>query len=230
MADIRAPSRQQLAKMAGNDPELLRALESLFDKVGVTTPDQIEVIAAALQDAVIDAAALSARIAVDTPLPDDLTPPTVPPHRARYGVFHDTTTQTAAVVNTAYPMAFGSVDASMGVYIVDGSKITVDTEGAYNFQFSAQLDKTSGGVGFVFIWAAINGVSMPESAGKIRIQGNDAEAVAAWNYVYHMAAGDYFQLMWSVDTTDIQIQAFPASPPVPLIPSVIMTVTDNIAR
>jgi hypothetical protein len=33
------------------------------------------------------------------------------------------------------------------------------------------------------------------------------------------------ELMWSVDTADITIQAFAAAPPVPAIPSAILTVT-----
>jgi hypothetical protein len=44
-----------------------------------------------------------------------------------------------------------------------------------------------------------------------------------------MNAGDYFELMWSVDTVDIEIKAFTAAPPVPGIPSAILTVTNNIS-
>jgi hypothetical protein len=99
----------------------------------------------------------------------------------------------------------------------------------YNFQFSLQLDKTAGGVGLFYLWARINGVDQANSATQIRIQGNNAESVAAWNFVYKMTAGDYFELMWSVDTVDIEIKAFTAAPPVPDIPSVILSVTNNIS-
>jgi hypothetical protein len=101
--------------------------------------------------------------------------------------------------------------------------------GIYNFQFSAQLDKTSGGVGLVYIWARINGVNVPNSAGQLRIKDNNSEMLAAWNYVLEMNAGDYFELMWEVDDTSLQLLSDAASAVHPAVPSVILTVTDNIS-
>jgi hypothetical protein len=43
-----------------------------------------------------------------------------------------------------------------------------------------------------------------------------------------MKAGDYFELMWAVDDISCQIPAFPAAAPHPGIPSVILTVSNNI--
>lgn len=157
-------------------------------------------------------------------------PPLEPAKVPRYGTFYDTTTQTAAAINTAYALTFNTTDLSFGVRRgTPTSRIYVDSEGVYNFQFSLQLDKVSGGVGLFYLWARINGLDQTNSATQIRIQGNNAETVAAWNFVYKMNAGDYFELVWSVDTTDITIQAFAAAPPVPGIPSAILTVTNNIS-
>jgi hypothetical protein len=161
----------------------------------------------------------------------DVTPPVINEvRRKRYGAFHSTVTQTAAVINTAYGMTLNATDISFGVYTgTPTSRIYIDTEGYYNFQFSAQLEKNTGGVGAVYIWCRVNGVDIPYSATKIRIQGNNAETVAAWNFVLPINAGDYFELMWSTDDTHCQIFASAASSPVPSIPSVILTVTDNIS-
>ena len=161
----------------------------------------------------------------------DITPPVLNEvRRKRYGAFHSTVTQTAAVINTAYAMTLNATDISFGVYTgTPNSRIYIDTEGIYNFQFSAQLEKTTGGVGAVYIWCRVNGVDIPDSATKIRIQGNNAETVAAWNFVLPVNAGDYFELMWSTDDTHCQIFASAASSPVPAIPSLILTVTDNIS-
>jgi hypothetical protein len=165
-----------------------------------------------------------------TAQPDILPPVINEVRRKRYGAFHSTVTQTAAVINTAYGMTLNATDISFGVYIgTPTSRIYIDTEGYYNFQFSAQLTKTTGGVGAVYIWCRVNGVDIPASATKIRIQGNNAETVAAWNFVLPVNAGDYFELMWSTDDTNCQIFASAASSPVPAIPSVILTVTDNIS-
>lgn len=159
-----------------------------------------------------------------------LAPPVVPHKVPRYGTFYDTTTQTAAVINTAYPVTFDTTDMSFGVRIGSPtSRIYVDSEGVYNFQFSMQLDKASGGVGLFYLWARINGVDQANSATRIRIQGNNTETVAAWNFVYKMTAGDYFELVWSTDTVGVTIQSFAAAPPAPAVPSVILTVTNNIS-
>lgn len=149
----------------------------------------------------------------------------------RYGTFYDTTTQTAAAINTAYPVTYNATDLTRGVYIGSPtSRIYVDRPGIYNFQFSLQLNKTSASAKSVWIWARINGVDQTNSATKVTLAGTSAAAVAAWNFVYSMAAGSYFELVWSTDDTGCQITAAPAVSPYPAVPSVIMTVTDNISR
>jgi hypothetical protein len=146
--------------------------------------------------------------------------------RFPYGAFHDTTTQTAAATGTAYAVTFNSTDLSNDVSIGSPtSKIVVANAGIYNFQFSLQLDKSSGAAGHTYIWARVNGVDVANSAGEVAIQGTTSEAIPAWNFVLSMNANDYFQLMWSVDDTNIQLKAVAAAAPVPAIPSVILTAT-----
>ena len=146
--------------------------------------------------------------------------------RFPYGAFHDTTTQTAAATGTAYAVTFNSTDLSNDVSIGSPtSKIVVANAGVYNFQFSLQLDKSSGAAGHTYIWARVNGVDVPYSASEVAIQGTTAEAIPAWNFVLSMNATDYFQLMFSVDDTNIQLKAVAAAAPVPAIPSAILTTT-----
>lgn len=147
----------------------------------------------------------------------------------RYGVFSDTTTQTAAAINTAYAVTFNTTDLSKGVYRgTPTSRIYVDQLGIYNFQFSAQLNQSAASAHDVYIWADINGVTQPNTGTKVTLVGNNAAAVAAWNFVFNLNTGDYFRLMWSTTNTACQISAAAAAAPVPAIPSVILTVTDNI--
>jgi hypothetical protein len=68
-------------------------------------------------------------------------------------------------------------------------------------------------------------VDVANSASEVAVQGTAAENIAAWNFVLEMQAGDYFQLIWSVDDARIQIKAVAAAAPVPAIPSVILTAT-----
>jgi hypothetical protein len=146
----------------------------------------------------------------------------------RYGVFFDTTTQTAAVINTAYPITFNTTDITDGVYIgATTSQVFVDRIRTYNFQFSAQLIKASVGTGNVFIWYRVNGVNVANSAGKVTLAGSSAAVVVARNFVVKLNAGDYFELVFSTDDIGCQIVAAAAAAPAPAIPSVILTATSN---
>ena len=245
-------TRAELARFLPNH-SAIRAFEELFRVAGELTPAQIAELRVLIQEAAIQAdsagsqAALAngnlARIAdaldflatapraepVQSDSWADLAPPITPPKRSRFGSFYDTTTQTAAAINTAYTVTFNTTDLTEGVYLGSPtSRIYADTEGVYNFQFSAQLDKSSGGIGVIDIWYRLNGSNVANSATRIRIQGNNAETVAAWNFLVRMKAGDYFELAWAVDSTDCQITASPAAAPHPGIPSVLLSVTNNI--
>ena len=159
--------------------------------------------------------------------PDDVRPPTVPLPRKAYGTFYDVNTQTAAVINTAYTVSLSNTDLSFGVYL-SGTQITVDQNGLYNFQHSIQLDKTTGGKGLFYLWYMKNGTDVPDSATRVRLEGNNSENVAAWNYVFKLKAGDYIEYRWAVNDLGVEIKRFAAAAPVPAIPSVIVTVTNNI--
>lgn len=243
-------TRDQLASFL-QDFEQIKQFENLFaavDTVANITIDDINIAAgdagAAADQALAEVQALSDSLNKQA-LPatiDDIvslqaqitalqqTPPPKEYRTPRYGSFYDTTTQTVAAINTAYAMTFNTTDLSVGVTCGSPtSRIYVDRPNVYNIQFSAQLDKTAAGVGLIWIWLRKNGTDVPDSTTQIRIQGNNAETVAAWNFLLQMNAGDYFELMWEVDDTTVQILTEAASAVHPAIPSVILTVTDNVS-
>jgi hypothetical protein len=159
-----------------------------------------------------------------------LSPPVTPQlKRARYGSFYDTTTQTGTTINTAKAITFNTTDLSNGVYLgTPTSRVYVDTPGIYNYDMSFQLDKTSGGVGNFYIWFRLNGVDVANSASYIQIQGNNHEIFSSLNYFFDLNAGDYVEIMFSVSTLSVELAAFAAAAPVPAIPSIILTVANNI--
>jgi len=152
-----------------------------------------------------------------------------------YGAFQDSTSQTAASINTAYAVKFNTTDLSNGVTVVnDGSsnptRITLANTGIYNIQFSLQMEKTGGSGNMIAdIWIRKNGIDVPSTTGKIVLTGsaNASPVVAAWNYVLDLAAGDYVQLMWSTSNTNVEIVAAGPTAPHPAIPSSILTVTQQ---
>jgi hypothetical protein len=150
--------------------------------------------------------------------------------RSRYGSFYSTATQTATVINTAKEVTLNTTDLSSGVFLSGSpqSRINVDTDGIYNLQLSVQLDKTAGGTAEFYIWFRKNGVDVTDSASQIRIQGNNAEIFSALNYFFSLKAGDYIEIMFSVSDLSVELLAVPATAPHPGIPSIIVTVSNNI--
>ena len=142
------------------------------------------------------------------------------------GAWYDTTTQTRTAINTAKAVTFNSntLQNQITKDTVDTSKIYVDVAGYYNFQFSAQISKASGGAAYIWIWPRVDGSDIPASASKVAVQGTTAESVPAWNFVLPMQAGSYFQLMWATDS-DVKLLAESATAFAPSIPSVILTAT-----
>lgn len=149
------------------------------------------------------------------------------------GAFHDTTTQSAAAINTGYALTLNATDLARGLTVVDGSKLTVARGGIYSIAFSTQFDRANGGTDAVSIWLRKNGVDFPDSCTDVTISGNAnaAKAVAAWNFFVEAAAGDYFELIWSTPNTDVKIlyQAARENPSRPAIPSLIVTVNEVAA-
>lgn len=143
-----------------------------------------------------------------------------------FGAFSDTTTQTAASIDTAYGMVFNTTDSSNGVSIGSPtSRLVADFQGVYNVQFSAQLDNTSGGTANIYIWLRKNGTNVPNTATTIAIQGTAARTVAAWNFIIQLEPTQYVELMWATDDTGVRILAASATSVWPAIPSVIATLT-----
>ena len=159
-----------------------------------------------------------------------LSPPPKEYRTPRYGSFYDTTDQTAALANTAYAFTYNTTDLSQGVTIGSPtSRVYVDRPNVYNIQFSAEFINTAGGAHNAWIWLRKNGTDVPNSASTVRIEGNNTELVAAWNFLLQMNAGDYFELMWEVSDISLSLHADAATAIHPAIPSVILTVTDNVS-
>lgn len=205
----------QIGSLQGEIEELsseLARIDSDVQALGLKYDDTLSARIERLQDEIDGLVALSL---IDTQ-----------PKRRRLGNFYDTTTQTAAAINTAYTITFNSTDLTDGVYVGSPtSRIYVDTEATYNFQFSVQFDNTSGGNHLAYLWYRINGADVANSASQLRLKGTDGELVAAWNFIDKLKAGDYFELVWAVSDTAVQLTAQAAAAPVPAIPSAILSVT-----
>jgi len=248
-------TRDQLAQFL-TDQQQIRQFEMLFATVDAIGPDavlEVNIAAGIAQTTAVQAlsmiSSLAQESAINAALAENkanqamamlgsltasveglqMAPPAREFKRARYGSFYDTTTQTATVINTATAITFNGTDLSNGVYIGSPtSRIVVDSEGIYNFDTSFQLDKTSGGTAVFDFWFRLNGADVANSASRITIQGNNAEIFSSLNYFFDLKANDYVELMFSVTDLSVELKTFPAAVPHPGIPSIILTVNNNI--
>lgn len=148
-----------------------------------------------------------------------------------YASFHSEITQTADASNTFY-----NTSTNVGTCFVEytdiyngintttyGSRVRYTYSGIYNYQFSLQLDMTSGSGQHIFIWLRKNGIDLPYTASEVAIQGTTAETIPSWNFLLDLNANDYIELMWSATSDKVNIKAVTPTSPVPGIPSVIIT-------
>jgi hypothetical protein len=145
-----------------------------------------------------------------------------------FGSFYDTTTQTVTIGNVK-AIEFNTTDISNGVSVVNNilsrpTRLTVNTTGVYDIQFSAQLNRTSGGSPQdTHIWLRKNEIDVPWSDTGITMQSNNGKIVAAWNFFISLNAGQYAELMWTQNDY-IELLATSAGPNYSETPSVIVTI------
>lgn len=151
--------------------------------------------------------------------------PVAPIENKVYGSFLDTTTQTAALINTAYPITFNTTISAQGVERgTPTSRIYVYRPGIYRISATVQLDKTSAGNGTVTVWGAIDGVAISNSSRHLHVQGATAETVLSLGMAVEIASGSYFELVWSTNSTACILQTISATSPAPLTPSVMLDI------
>lgn len=152
-----------------------------------------------------------------------------------WGSFWDSTSQVAALANTAYAIKLRDVDtASRGVKIISNERITVDHAGIYSITFSIQFSNTDSSIHDVNVWLRKNdsGSSgdVPASDSRFSIisrhGGIDGNVIGTVNFVLGLVANDYLELMWSTSNVAAYIHAEPAgtNPTHPSIPGIICTV------
>lgn len=151
-----------------------------------------------------------------------------------YGVFSDTATKTPAAIYTPYAITFNTTDFAKGFSRgTPTSRIVASASGLYNFQFSVQLSSGSSSAKKIWIWPRVNGTDVPNSNSEVTVSANNAAEVVGWNWALSLNANDYFEIMYAVDDTNVQIVATAATTGAvgtatfarPAVPSIILTVT-----
>ena len=157
-----------------------------------------------------------------------------------WGSFYDTTSQTATA-NTPTPIKLRSTDPlSRGVRIESESRMTFERTGVYSIIYSIQLSNAGSAIYDLDIWLRKNGGG---TSGNVintntrfsviakhgSIQGN---IVGTVNYVLHVEANNYLELIWATSNAQAYIHAegVQTSPfDHPGIPGIICTATQVVS-
>ena len=136
-----------------------------------------------------------------------------------------TTTQTAVAINTAYALTYtpGVVDG-----ITNGtpaSRIVFEEAGQYMIAFSAQIASSSSSTVNFWFWPRVNGVDVAGASMKNALHQNNAVLVVSRSAIFDLAAGDYLEAMWAVDTVTGTLKPTAATAFAPAAPASTITIT-----
>lgn len=99
------------------------------------------------------------------------------------------------------------------------SRLAVTYGGIYNLQFSVQTSNVSAQAADLDMWLRQDGpgpgVDIPGSRGSVTIPPKHGSVngggIVGWNYFVKLEAGEFVELWWSTDSTDVTLPAYPAA-------------------
>lgn len=145
-----------------------------------------------------------------------------------FGAFTKTADATPAAINTAYAITFDTTEVANGVSIgATTSQIIAEFSGLYNFSVSFQLTSGSASAKNVWLWFRKNGVDVSNSAMIVSLDSGSSVVSPSRDLFFSLAAGDYIELMWAADSTNVTLDARAATAFAPSAPSVTLIVSQE---
>ena len=182
-----------------------------FTKVRPTAPNVVIPVAAVLKVGTTDG-----EILVRPVIPIGLD----------YGSFDATVDQTLAAINTATAITLDSTLSSNGISRgTPTSRLVVEQAGFYNVAASLQLTSNSSSAKNVYFWLRKSGANVADSTRAITVNINGGFSPISLNYTVSLQATDYIELYWAADSTDVVLDALPASAFAPAAPAVLVVMT-----
>jgi hypothetical protein len=146
-----------------------------------------------------------------------------------YGEFTKTNSQSPAATNTAYALTFTNTEIANGVSIGGTtSQIIIAQAGLYNLACSVQITSTNSSQKSIWVWLRKNGTTdLSNSARVASITLNNGYLVVTLNEVASLLAGDFIEVMYAADSTNVSIATVAATAFAPAAPAVILAVTQT---
>ena len=142
-----------------------------------------------------------------------------------YGSFDANVDQTLAATNTATPIALQITLSSNGVTLSDGSRMNVAQAGFYQIDANIQLSSGNSSTKTAYFWMRKNGTDVTSTTRAVTSNINNGFTTVALNYTINLNAGDYIELYWAGDNTNLTLDALAASAFAPSSPSVLVKVS-----
>ena len=142
------------------------------------------------------------------------------------GLFFNTVSQTLPAINTGYPITYNNTYLHNAVdrNATNTSRIEIGISGIYNFQYSGQLLSTNASAKTVWIWLSRDGTDIGYSTRAYTLETNNHYRSVSWNFNIDMTAGQYLEIYWAADDTNVTLTAEAASTPHPGISSSVLAV------
>jgi hypothetical protein len=142
-----------------------------------------------------------------------------------YGQFKKTTSVSPAAANTAYAITFDTTEESNGVSIGSpASRIVVTEAGIYNFSAHFTVLSNNSSAKTTYFWFRKNGTDVSASTFLSTSDINGGHMASGRDDFFPLVAGDYIELMWAANSTNIELHASPATAFAPSGPSCLLSV------
>ncbi|MFZ9078159.1 MAG: hypothetical protein ACO23H_06450 [Alphaproteobacteria bacterium] len=138
-----------------------------------------------------------------------------------------TTAQTAASADTAYSITY---DAPTNKYKIDrdatnNERIVFEETGEYLLSFTAEITTSAASDIKFYFWPAKNGTNISNLTMVKTVHNNGGVMLASRTYLLELAANDYIEMKWAVDSTNGSLGTTAATSFSPASPSSTLAIT-----
>jgi hypothetical protein len=128
--------------------------------------------------------------------------------------------------NTAYKLTYDAPTGNDGITQgTPASRIVFEEAGQYVISFSAQISSTSASTVHFYFWPSVNGTNVANSGMTTALHQNNATLVTSRTQIFTVAANDYLEVNYMIDSTSGFLNYTAASSPVPAIPASTLAIT-----
>lgn len=141
--------------------------------------------------------------------------------------FIRTTAQTAAAADTAYSITY---EAPTNKYKIDrdatnNERIVFEETGEYLLSFTAEITTSAAADIKFYFWPAKNGTNISNLTMVKTVHNNGGVMLASRTYLLELAANDYIEMKWAVDSTNGSLGTTAATSFSPASPSSTLAIT-----